>query len=63
LDLSIVYRGGAVIEIETCLANGSVITLKVVVNEFKGVFHARIPSLRWPDMYGFQFLHDPGILF
>jgi hypothetical protein len=59
--MEMMYRGGAMIEIETVLTNGSIIPLRVVMNEFRGTILSRIPSLRWPDMYGFQFTDDPGI--
>jgi hypothetical protein len=56
-----VYLGGASLELQVTLAKGKIIPVKVTLNEFKGMFQARIPSERWEDMIGFTFVDDPGL--
>jgi hypothetical protein len=62
-EIDLEYRGGASIAIETTLVNGTVIPVKVTMNEFNGTIQTRLPSERWADMYGFHFVQDPGATF
>ncbi|KAJ3359423.1 hypothetical protein HDU91_004925 [Kappamyces sp. JEL0680] len=62
-ECDLTYRGGASISIQATIANGSVIPVKVYMNEFSGTLRIRLPSERWDDMIGYAFVQDPGVTF
>ncbi|KAJ3280587.1 hypothetical protein HK104_000570, partial [Borealophlyctis nickersoniae] len=63
VELDLTYNGGGSVAIETTLAGGVKLPVRVYISALAGRLRVRCPSTKWGDMIGVAFVEDPGATF